>query len=209
MERRTMKSFGENRLTKDRASDWEGRSKISKKVRDAFWKQFKKESKTIKVGEDAVGKAPNEIHYALVVDNEVIKTGSKEDMLKLHGETKGSRVWVTSSKEGAIVEEAPMNSTGPSISMPPTMKKKKKKDEGLRKRWESYGNKHDNGVHEMGTDEIRKAYQEDTPGQDMDEYIEVQTKFFQEQKNKVQKHFSQVFGNPLKGYPYNEDIEVK
>ena len=204
-----MKSFGENRL-KTRSSDWEGRARISKKVRAAFWKNFKKsESKTIKVGEDAIGKTSDEITYALVVDNKVVKTGSKEDMLKLHDETKGSRVWVTSSEEGDMVEEAPMNSTGPSISMPPTMKKKKKKDEGLRKRWESYGNKHDNGVHEKGTDEIRKAYQEDTPGQDIDEYIEVQTKFFQEQKKKVQKHFSQVFGNPLKDYPYNEDIEVK
>ena len=129
-------------------------------------------------------------------------------MLKLHDETKGSRVWVTSSEEGDMVEEAPMNSTGPSISMPPTMKKKKKKDEGLRKRWESYGNKHDNGVHEQGTDETRKAYQEDTPGQEIDEYIEIQSKFFQEQKNKIEKHFSQVFGNPLEGYPANEEIEV-
>ena len=34
-------------------------------------------------------------------------------------------------------------------------------------------------------------------------------KFFQEQKKKVQKHFSQVFGNPLKEYTYNEEIEVK
>lgn len=34
------------------------------------------------------------------------------------------------------------------------------------------GNKHDNGVHEIGTDEIRKAYQEDTPGQSVEEYIE-------------------------------------
>ena len=27
------------------------------------------------------------------------------------------------------------------------------------------GNKHDNGVHEIGTDEMKKAYMEDTPGQ--------------------------------------------
>ena len=84
-----MKSFGENRL-KTRSSDWEGRARISKKVRAAFWKNFKKsESKTIKVGEDAIGKTSDEITYALVVDNKVVKTGSKEDMLKLHNETKG------------------------------------------------------------------------------------------------------------------------
>ena len=34
------------------------------------------------------------------------------------------------------------------------------------------GNKHDNGVHEQGTDETRMAYQEDTPGQSVEKYIE-------------------------------------
>ncbi len=71
------------------------------------------------------------------------------------------------------------------------------------------GNKNDNGVLEQGTDEIVKSYQEDTPGQAVEEYIEQQSKFFKEQKNVVKKHFSQVFGNPLKGYPANEEIEVK
>ena len=33
------------------------------------------------------------------------------------------------------------------------------------------GNKNDNGVLEQGTDEIVKSYQEDTPGQSVDEYI--------------------------------------
>ena len=224
--------------------------------------------KTIKVGEDAIGKPANEIHYALVVDNKVIKTGSKEDMLKLHNETKGSRVWVTSSEKGSIVEgkmsdllidiqqgatadelkkdykiplsiakdflkdyyaqknnstgkkarykkkgtrkeEAPVNSTGAGIDMAPNSKPKKKKKP--LKQWESkqYGNKNDNGVWEQGTDEIRKAYQDDTPGQSVEEYITHQQKFFKEQQNKIKKHFSQVFGNPLQNYPHNEEIEVK
>ena len=33
------------------------------------------------------------------------------------------------------------------------------------------GNKHDNGVHELGTDETVKAYQEDTPGQAVEKYV--------------------------------------
>jgi len=69
------------------------------------------------------------------------------------------------------------------------------------------GNKHDNGVHEIGTDEIRKAYQEDTPGQSVEEYIEQSQKAFHEQKKRTRKHFSQVFDNPLKGFPYNEETE--
>ena len=71
------------------------------------------------------------------------------------------------------------------------------------------GNKNDNGVLEQGTDEIVKSYQEDTPGQSVDEYIKEKEKAFHEQKNKIKKHFSQVFGNPLKGFPANEDFEVK
>src|SRR5210317_881216 len=68
------------------------------------------------------------------------------------------------------------------------------------------GNKHDNGVHEMGTEEMRNAYQEDTPGQTIEEYIEETQKLLKQQKK---KHFSQVFQNPLKGFPYNEEFEVK
>ena len=33
------------------------------------------------------------------------------------------------------------------------------------------GNKHDNGVHEIGTPETLKAYQEDTPGQEVEKYL--------------------------------------
>ena len=71
------------------------------------------------------------------------------------------------------------------------------------------GNKNDNGVLEQGTDEIVKSYQEDTPGQSVDEYIKEKEKAFHEQKNKIKKHFSQVFGNHLKGFQANEDFEVK
>lgn len=71
------------------------------------------------------------------------------------------------------------------------------------------GNKHDNGVHEVGTDEIRNAYQEDTPGQAVEKYIEDRNKAYHEEaKEKKKKHFSQVFDNPLKGFPYNEEFEV-
>ena len=71
------------------------------------------------------------------------------------------------------------------------------------------GNKHDNGVLEAGTDEIRISYQEDTPGQDIESYIKEQEKAFHEQKKSVKKNFKDVFGNPLKGYPANEEFEVE
>ena len=71
------------------------------------------------------------------------------------------------------------------------------------------GNKTDNGVHEIGTDDIRMTYQHDTPGQDVENYIKEQEKAFHEEKNRTKKHFSQVFGNPLQGYPHNEEFEVK
>ena len=54
------------------------------------------------------------------------------------------------------------------------------------------GNKTDNGVLEIGTDEIRLSYQEDTPGQSVDEYIKEKEKSFHEQKDKVKKSFKQV-----------------
>jgi len=71
------------------------------------------------------------------------------------------------------------------------------------------GNWTDNGVHEQGTDETRIAYQNDTPGQAVDIYIkEKQKAYHEEAKEKKKKHFSQVFQNPLKGFPYNEEFEV-
>ena len=72
------------------------------------------------------------------------------------------------------------------------------------------GNKTDNGVHEIGTDEIRIAYQNDTPGQAVERYIEDRNKAYHEEaKEKKKKHFGQVFDNPLKGFPYNEAIKVR
>ena len=75
------------------------------------------------------------------------------------------------------------------------------------------GNKTDNGVHLMGTDEMLAAYKADTPGEletsyteDVDKMIKIQGK-----KNKEGKknHMSMLFDNPLKGYPYNESVELK
>jgi hypothetical protein len=71
------------------------------------------------------------------------------------------------------------------------------------------GNFTDNGVHEQGTDETRIAYQNDTPGQAVDQYIKERNKAYHEEaKENKKKHFSQVFGNPLKNFPYNEEFEV-
>lgn len=67
------------------------------------------------------------------------------------------------------------------------------------------GNKHDNGVHEVGTDEIVKSYQEDTPYAKVEKYIKEKNN---KQVSEKKKHFSQVFQNPLKGFPYNEEFEV-
>lgn len=67
------------------------------------------------------------------------------------------------------------------------------------------GNKHDNGVHEVGTDEIVKSYQEDTPYAKVEKYIKERN---DKKVSEKKKHFSQVFQNPLKGFPYNEEFEV-
>ena len=69
------------------------------------------------------------------------------------------------------------------------------------------GNKHDNGVHEIGTPETLKAYQEDTPGQEVEKYLAGIQEVIQEKKNKQKKTFMQVFQNPLKGFPYNEELD--
>ena len=71
------------------------------------------------------------------------------------------------------------------------------------------GNVSDDGVCELGTDDIRKKYQADTPGQSEEAYIKETEKAFHEQQNRAKKNFKDVFGNPLKGYPANEDFEVK
>ena len=67
------------------------------------------------------------------------------------------------------------------------------------------GNKSDNGVLEIGTESICASYQEDTPGQKVEKYVRDAQK---KQSENKKKHFCQVFDNPLKGFPYNEEFEV-
>ena len=69
------------------------------------------------------------------------------------------------------------------------------------------GNKHDNGVHEVGKSETRKAYQEDTPGQQVEKYLASINEVIEEKKEKQKKSFMKVFQNPLKGFPYNEELD--
>ena len=66
------------------------------------------------------------------------------------------------------------------------------------------GNKTDNGVLEIGTVECRASYQEDTPGQRVDEYL---SQVHEVNEARKKKAFSQVFQNPLKGFPYNETLD--
>ena len=70
------------------------------------------------------------------------------------------------------------------------------------------GNKTDKGVLEIGTEEICASYKADTPGQaeKVEKYIRSQKK---DELINAKKHFSQVFGNPLKGFPYNEEFDVE
>jgi|TARA_B110000240_G_scaffold57221_1_gene65150 hypothetical protein len=63
------------------------------------------------------------------------------------------------------------------------------------------GNKNDNGVLEIGTDEIVSSYQEDTPGQQVEKYL---SQIAQVNEERQKKHFSTKYPNPLKGFPYNE-----
>ena len=58
---------------------------------------------------------------------------------------------------------------------------------------------------EIGTDKMKKEYKKDTPGQLVDKYI---IKSQKDKKDNAKKFFSQVFDNPLKGFPYNEEFEV-
>ena len=71
------------------------------------------------------------------------------------------------------------------------------------------GNKKNNGVHEVGTKDIAAAYKGDTPGQTVDEYLKLSAAKNVEKKKERSKNFSQVFDNPLKGFPYNEDFTVR
>jgi hypothetical protein len=71
----------------------------------------------------------------------------------------------------------------------------------------SDGNKNNNGVHEVGTEETRLAYQNDTPGQHVERYLNTINEVINEKKEKQKKSFTKVFDNPLKGFPYNEELD--
>ncbi len=62
--------------------------------------------------------------------------------------------------------------------------------------------------HEIGTPEYLKYLQSVTPGEAVDSYIKEAQKQNKDAVSNTAKHFSQVFDNPLKGFPYNEEFEV-
>ena len=70
------------------------------------------------------------------------------------------------------------------------------------------GNKSDNGVHEIGTNDILASYQADTPGEIETKYLDNVNEYIKKgegkKKEQVKAHFSMIFDNPLQGYPYNE-----
>ena len=70
------------------------------------------------------------------------------------------------------------------------------------------GNTSDNGVHEVGTDDILASYKADTPGELETKYLENVNEYIkkgkEKQKQQVKAAFSMIFDNPLQGYPYNE-----
>jgi nicotinic acid mononucleotide adenylyltransferase len=61
------------------------------------------EGKTIKVDHTAALNAES-AGYVLVKDREVIATGTKEEMLEMHEDTPGSRVWLSTKEVGDLVE---------------------------------------------------------------------------------------------------------
>ena len=62
--------------------------------------------------------------------------------------------------------------------------------------------------YEIGTPEYTKYLQSVTPGEAVDSYIKEAQKQNKDAVSNTAKHFSQVFDNPLKGFPYNEEFEV-
>jgi hypothetical protein len=62
--------------------------------------------------------------------------------------------------------------------------------------------------HEIGTPEYTEYLQSVTPGEAVDSYIREAQKANKDLVANTAKHFSQVFDNPLKGFPYNEEFEV-
>ena len=62
--------------------------------------------------------------------------------------------------------------------------------------------------YEIGTPEYTKYLQTMTPGEAVDTYIKEAQKQNKDLVSQRAKVFSQVFDNPLKGFPYNEEFEV-
>ena len=62
--------------------------------------------------------------------------------------------------------------------------------------------------YEIGTPEYTKYLQTMTPGEAVDTYIKEAQKQNKNLVSQRAKVFSQVFDNPLKGFPYNEEFEV-
>ena len=65
-----------------------------------------------------------------------------------------------------------------------------------------------NMPHEIGTPEYIEYLQKMTPGEAVDTYIREAQKQNKDAVSNTAKAFSQVFDNPLKGFPYNEEFEV-
>ena len=62
--------------------------------------------------------------------------------------------------------------------------------------------------YEIGTPEYTKYLQSVTPGEAVNSYIKEAQKQNKDAVSNTAKHFSQVFDNPLQGFPYNEEFEV-
>lgn len=74
------------------------------------------------------------------------------------------------------------------------------------------GNKYNKSGFGVGTDEMLAAYMADTPGELETSYTENVDKMIKIQKIKTDQgkknHMSNMFDNPLKGYPYNESVQL-
>lgn len=62
-----------------------------------------------------------------------------------------------------------------------------------------------NESYEIGTWKYLQYLKQNTPGEKVEEYIREMQK---SSKENSKKHFSAVFDNPLKGFPYNEEFDV-
>lgn len=95
---RTPKSIFGGVLT--RSGSTKKKNKKKKKLKE---EDEESEAKTIKVDHTAVMDKDG-AGYVLVKDRKCVACGTKEEMLKLHGKTPKSRVWVSTAKVGQIVE---------------------------------------------------------------------------------------------------------